>query len=222
MKTLHLNLKKKWFDMILFGGKKEEYRSLNEYWIRRLIQFDRETDFDVLDELVTDIQNPYERHVSVVDMLDYFQCRFIDFDTITFSNGYAKNRRQFVIELKEIRIGIGNPKWGADEHQKYFVLELGDIISVENCEYDGVEKWKITIEDGQFSDFWKSEIMSYKEGDIIYDNLDEGGDDFPKGYVLNIDYKTKSVFCIGVFTGEFPTDEKEHIELKNAMAGFYE
>ena len=28
MKTLHLNLKKQWFDMILSGEKKEEYREL--------------------------------------------------------------------------------------------------------------------------------------------------------------------------------------------------
>ncbi|HET8736229.1 MAG TPA: ASCH domain-containing protein, partial [Pricia sp.] len=39
MKTLHLNLKKKWFDMILSGEKKEEYREIKEYWIGRLIRF---------------------------------------------------------------------------------------------------------------------------------------------------------------------------------------
>lgn len=93
---------------------------------------------------------------------------------------------------------------------------------MENTTNNIKDKWKITIEDGQFSDFWKSETMNYKEGDIIYDNLDDSGDDFPKGYVLNIDYKTKSVFCIGVFAGGFPVDKKEHIKLKNAMAGFYE
>lgn len=36
MKTLHLTLKKKWFDMIVFGEKKEEYREFKPYWHRRL------------------------------------------------------------------------------------------------------------------------------------------------------------------------------------------
>lgn len=36
MKTLHLTLKKKWFDMIASGEKKEEYREIKPYWIKRL------------------------------------------------------------------------------------------------------------------------------------------------------------------------------------------
>lgn len=37
MKTLHLTLKKKWFDMIASGEKKEEYREDKAYWRRRLL-----------------------------------------------------------------------------------------------------------------------------------------------------------------------------------------
>ena len=32
MRVLHLTLKKKWFDMILSGEKKEEYREIKSYW----------------------------------------------------------------------------------------------------------------------------------------------------------------------------------------------
>ena len=35
MKTLNLTLKKKWFDMILSGTKKEEYREIKPYWSKR-------------------------------------------------------------------------------------------------------------------------------------------------------------------------------------------
>ena len=35
-KILHLTLKKKWFDMILSGEKKEEYREMKPYWFNRL------------------------------------------------------------------------------------------------------------------------------------------------------------------------------------------
>lgn len=36
MKILHLKLKKKWFDMIVSGVKKEEYREIKPYWDKRL------------------------------------------------------------------------------------------------------------------------------------------------------------------------------------------
>jgi hypothetical protein len=35
-KTLYLTLHKKWFDLILNGIKKEEYREQKKYWITRL------------------------------------------------------------------------------------------------------------------------------------------------------------------------------------------
>jgi hypothetical protein len=36
MKIVTLPIKKKWFDMILSGEKKEEYRELKPYWDKRL------------------------------------------------------------------------------------------------------------------------------------------------------------------------------------------
>lgn len=38
MKVLHLTLKKKWFDMIASGEKKEEYREIKMYWAKRLLK----------------------------------------------------------------------------------------------------------------------------------------------------------------------------------------
>lgn len=37
MNTLHLTIKKKWFDMILSGVKTEEYRDIKPYYNLRLI-----------------------------------------------------------------------------------------------------------------------------------------------------------------------------------------
>lgn len=36
MRVLHLTLKKKWFDMIASGEKREEYREVKPYWSKRL------------------------------------------------------------------------------------------------------------------------------------------------------------------------------------------
>lgn len=44
MKILHLTLKKKWFDMIASGEKKEEYREIKPYWFKRL----RNKKYDVI------------------------------------------------------------------------------------------------------------------------------------------------------------------------------
>ena len=43
MKYLYLTLKKNWFDLILSGEKKEEYREIKPYWEKRLIwkKYDR-------------------------------------------------------------------------------------------------------------------------------------------------------------------------------------
>lgn len=114
MKTLHLNLKKKWFDMILLGEKVEEYREIKLYWWRILGR--KNIGWDL----------PSHE----IDMIVNGKPLFEKFDTVTFSNGYSKNRPQFVIELKNIDIKQGNPKWGAIPGVDYFVLTLGKIKHV--------------------------------------------------------------------------------------------
>jgi len=119
MKTLHLNLKRKWFDMFLSGIKTEEYREIKESMISILFDWKNSgvSRKDFVEDLNYDVFHP-----SYWSWLK-------DFDTITFSNGYAKNRDQFVIEFKNIEIRKGNPEWGAEKGKKYFVLETGEITT---------------------------------------------------------------------------------------------
>lgn len=107
MKTLHLNLKRQWFDLILSGEKKEEYREIKPYWSNTLTQ-----------GFIGG-----ENHCWDPDGT------WIHFDTITFSNGYARDRDQFVIELKGIEIKEGREEWGAEPSTKYFAIQLGEITS---------------------------------------------------------------------------------------------
>lgn len=99
MKTLHLILKKKWFDMIKSGEKKEEYRDISKHWTSRLA------------------------NSNFFPMIIYK-----DFDTVTFTNGYAKDAPRFVIKFKGITQDFGNLNWGADKNKEYFVIKLGEII----------------------------------------------------------------------------------------------
>jgi len=57
--------------------------------------------------------------------------RFKKFDTITFSNGYAKDRPQFEIELKGIKIKKEKCRWGIVPGEAYFILKLGEILRVK-------------------------------------------------------------------------------------------
>jgi len=90
MKILHLTLKKRWFDMILSGEKKEEYREIKPYWEGRL----------------------YNK----------------SFDIVRFKNGYSKNVPTFDIECIRIRIGYGIDNWGGIGTERYYVIELGNLI----------------------------------------------------------------------------------------------
>jgi len=108
MKILHLTLKKKWFDMILSGEKKEEYREPKQYWISRL--------FD--------------------EGLLFYDHK--EFDIIRFKNGYQKDAPQMDVEFKgtEYR-GHYEPlnyEWGAIKGKNYIVIKLGNIISTLNTD----------------------------------------------------------------------------------------
>lgn len=98
-KILHLTLKKKWFDMILSGEKKEEYRAIKKYWQRRFCS-----------------------------TIDYTYTQFKEFDIIRFTNGYGKDKPTFDIELKEIVVDFGIEEWGGEYNEYYYVLKLGEVV----------------------------------------------------------------------------------------------
>lgn len=105
MKTLTLPLKKKWFDMIKSGEKKEEYREICDYWGVCLAGHDVwANEFCVKD-------------INEID-LKYF-------DRIVFTLGYPKaedTERRLEFKNPKIRIGTGRPEWGAEPGKNYFVI----------------------------------------------------------------------------------------------------
>lgn len=134
MKVLHLNLKKCWFDLIAAGVKKEEYRDLKAYWVKRFIDIyypeDGNGDIKTIPEnIVYDILvNGYEWKPT---LKSYFS-KLKDFDTIVFRHGYAKECPEMVVELKGIDVSGGVQEWGAKSGEQYIVLKLGKILSIKN------------------------------------------------------------------------------------------
>ena len=101
-KVLYLPLKKKWFDMIKAGFKKEEYREFNEYWNRRLLWTNK---------------YPEDRREKFTGLLI--------FDTLVFTLGYPKaddTKRRMEFKNPKIHIGSGKPEWGAEPGKIYFVI----------------------------------------------------------------------------------------------------
>lgn len=99
---LTLPIKKKWFDMIVAGEKKKEYRGISNYYESRFADL---------------YYNSLEFNENVL------RPRF----NVIFRNGYSKNSPSIRCEV-EISIGYGKPEWGAEPNKKYYVLK---ILSIE-------------------------------------------------------------------------------------------
>lgn len=112
-KILRLTLKKKWFDMIRAGVKKEEYREIKPYWISRLFY-----DGFMLDA-------PINSRICVNE----YEWRYPKkYSFIEFKNGYGKNAPTMMVEYKGLSKGNAVPEWSDNWQGEVFVIKLGKII----------------------------------------------------------------------------------------------
>ena len=104
MITLTLHLQSKWYDMIRDFEKREEYREKKQYWASRLVSG------------ITTLQDALGRPTYI----------FRHYDCVRFYRGYTKECMTF--EVKHIKLGFGNPAWGAVSDEECFVIVLGKRI----------------------------------------------------------------------------------------------
>lgn len=99
---LILPIKKKWFDMILTGEKKEEYREIKPYWKKRF------QSSGLLDGcgLPTGFQT-----------------------NVLFQNGYSRQSPKAVASVK-LHIAKGREDWGAEKDVDYYVLRITHIDEI--------------------------------------------------------------------------------------------
>lgn len=105
---LTLPIKKKWFDMILSGEKKEEYREIKPYWTKRFLKSDMKFNED-----------------TVINLMK--EGKWSIYKTVIFQNGNKKDSSKIKC-MVEIKIGKGFWIWGAEPGKLYYVLK---ILSVE-------------------------------------------------------------------------------------------
>ncbi len=104
---LHLSLKEQWYRLIESGDKTEEYRLINAFWAKRLVE-------------KSYCANGY---VPMVFIKPYSR--------VEFSLGYPKRddwSRRMLFEIKSISIGRGNICWGAPADEDVFRIELGNRL----------------------------------------------------------------------------------------------
>lgn len=107
---LTLPIKKKWFDMILSGEKKEEYREIKPYYETRFLKLFGE---------IALCPKPYY-------VFDY---PIPSTEEIMFRNGYRKDSLSFIAKCT-LSIGKGKEEWGAEKGKEYFVLTICEIWKV--------------------------------------------------------------------------------------------
>ena len=104
---LILSIKKKWFDMILSGEKKEEYREIKPYYTTRFYG------------------RAYEYNVKKGFMKEY-ERKYI---TILLRNGYSKSSSTLKANCM-ITKGYGKPELGAEPNKEYYVLKIISAIRI--------------------------------------------------------------------------------------------
>lgn len=117
---LTLPIQKRWFDMILSGEKKEEYRDIKEYY---------ETRFQNLFGAITIYPSSIFSDRSKYELLQGEavpeEIRKDSIQEIIFRNGYSKDSKAIKARCK-LRIGKGRPEWGALLDKQYYILEILD------------------------------------------------------------------------------------------------
>ena len=108
-KTLQLMLRKKWWDMIASGEKKEEYRDLKPYWLKRVCK-----------------TVGCRKDCGACQKASYSNFSTKEFEEVCFHLGYTRKTMTFKID--GIVIGKGRSEWGAEGGKEYLTIKLGERV----------------------------------------------------------------------------------------------
>lgn len=112
---LILPIKKKWFDMIASGEKKEEYREIKPYYTTRFTK-----------ALGLSGKNEREDVMNIIA-----QTQVPKLIKVMFRNGYSKESLTLIADCK-LSVGNGKEEWGAEPGETYYVLTIEEMKGVEN------------------------------------------------------------------------------------------
>lgn len=116
---LVLPIKKKWFEMIVSGEKKEEYREIKPYYDRILGKLF--IGFPFTEEIINNFES----------IKSYNEKQIKSNVEIVFRNGYKYSSPKVKCKCN-LNIGQGKKKWGAIPGQQYYILQILKILEVLN------------------------------------------------------------------------------------------
>ena len=125
-KVQTLSVKKEWFDKIVSGEKKEEYREIKPYWVARLF-YDGTCKLspDVVKKLTSSIVKYGDTERFEEDNKDIV-ISFVPFTHVLFINGYGDDKPRVEKEIEWIDIDRPRKGWCPDEFlgKEYFVIRF--------------------------------------------------------------------------------------------------
>lgn len=119
--TLDLVLTGKWYDMIERGEKREEYREIKPYWVKRLAPCTREC----ANGHYSDNHNGCVYTCKAVDgHINYYHrgVRLGPYTHVRFRRGYTNKSMTF--RINDVSIGYGKPELGAPRDKKVFIISF--------------------------------------------------------------------------------------------------
>lgn len=124
-KVLTLSVKKEWFDKILSGEKKEEYREIKPYWVARLY-------YDRFGKLSPKMVKELADSVAKYGDTEHFEAKngigvsFVPFTHVLFINGYGDDKPRVEKEIEWIDIDRPLRGWCPDDFlgKEFFVIKF--------------------------------------------------------------------------------------------------
>lgn len=135
--TLHLTIEQKWLKLIFLGVKRNEYREIKPYWLKRLFI----THSTLYNEFVTfSTERELKAACKTLKRQGLKKCNYIPrfYDKIKFRGGYGANSPIIIIEYKTLLIRKGIEEYGAPKYP-VFDIELGKILETRNIPQDWVD-----------------------------------------------------------------------------------
>lgn len=110
-KILTLTIDKQWFDMVVSGKKKEEYRVIKGYWAKRLLLVcsELEEPFSKLDKDLSEKWDSISPEMAKYCFNSPYY-KTVPFTHVLFINGYREDSPRIEKEIESI--SIGKPKRG--------------------------------------------------------------------------------------------------------------
>ena len=125
MKILYLPVRKQWYDMEAAGIKKEEYRRITPFWVKRLLW---DADYN---EPIDDADAAMEPR-KVSNAVDAGCFTFREYTHVMLTSGYPKKddaSRRALFPIEGMHIGCGRTEWGAPDGEEVFIISLGKRIT---------------------------------------------------------------------------------------------